>query len=174
MLHTLKQKTKVDETVFSDRKRRIYAFLKSCPVGVISTVNSQNNPHGTVIYFDINKEFTITFLTRTRTKKHDNILHNNAVMLTVFDAATQTTAQITGVATEIQDGYDVNGIAGNIFARSLRLNKVGLMPINKLDAGPYVAFVIQPEQIRMAVYSRPDPGDYDKIFESIESFDLHN
>ena len=173
MLRTLTKKLHKDPSVLSDRKQRIYDFLKSTPVGVLSTVSPDSNPHGVVIYFDIDKQFRVVFLTQSHTRKHDNLIHNNHVMLTVFDTETQAVAQITGRAYEIQDSYDVNGIAGRVFARSRKINKVGLMPINKLEVGPYVAFEIDPVQIRMAVYARPDPGDYEKIFESIESFDLH-
>jgi hypothetical protein len=44
--------------------------------------------------------------------------------------------------------------------------------IEKLEAGKYVAFVIQPVQVRMAVYARPDPGEYTELFETVEGSEL--
>lgn len=158
---------------FSDRQERIHGFLKSCPVGVLSTVAVDGNPHGAVIYFTIDEDFVVSFVTKVQTRKYDNLAHNNQVTLTVFDQQTQTTAQIIGKAVEIKDGYDINVIAGAILAASMKTSDGGLPPISKLSAGEFVGFKIKPDQISMAVFGRPDPGDYSELFETIESFELN-
>ena len=94
-------------------------------------------------------------------------------MLTIFDPRTQTTVQVTGIAEEIIDSYEVNNIAGSITGISLKTSEGGLLPITKLEEGEFTAFQVKPVQIRMAVYGRPDPGSYEDLFESIESFDLY-
>jgi len=157
---------------YSDRKQRFYDFLKEKPVGVLSTVTPNGDPHGVVIYFDIGKDFVVSFLTRAQTRKHDNIKHNNHVMLTVFEPQTQAVVQLTGEAIQVADNYEVNGIAGAILSASLRTSDAGLPPVSKLEAGPFVAYRIIPKQARMAVYARPDSGEYTNIFESLESFEL--
>jgi len=86
---------------------------------------------------------------------------------------TQTIAQISGDAVEIRDSYEINVVAGAILGASLKTSEAGVPPITKLEAGRYVAFKLAPVQIRMAVYARPDPGDYSDLFESIESFELN-
>lgn len=167
---TKQKQQKTDD--FSDRKQRFYKFLKEYPVGVLSTVTSDGDPHGVVIYFDIDKDFNITFITRAETRKHDNIKHNNHVMLTVFEPETQATVQITGIAEQIKDSYIVNAIAGTILGISLKTSEYGMPPVAKLEAGPYIGYQIVLKQARMAVYARPDPGKHDELFESIESFEL--
>jgi len=162
-----------NEEPFSDRKQRIYDFLKTHPVGVLSTVSPDGNPHGVVIYYTIDKEFMVSFLTKAGTRKYDNLIRNDHVMLTVFEPQTQTTSQITGKATEIIDNYEVNEVARAILAASMKTSDAGIPPISKLEAGSYVGIKIVPVQIRMAVYARPDPGTYSEMFESIESFTLH-
>jgi len=157
---------------FSNRKQRMYDFLRANPVGVLSTVDPNGEPHGVVIYFTINREFDVFFLTRNETKKYDNLKRNDHLMLTVFEPHNQTTVQIIGKAIEMTGSSEINGIAGGIFGISAKNNDAGLPPIAKLRAGSFVAFKIAPVQVRMAVYSRPDAGDYTDIFESIESFDL--
>jgi uncharacterized pyridoxamine 5'-phosphate oxidase family protein len=173
MLNTFKHQTPTPvASEYSDRKQRIHDFLSQTAVGVLSTVNPDGEPHGVVIYFNINTDFGITFLTRAGTRKYDNLKHHNHLMLTVFDLRTQTTAQITGRAIEITDNYEVNQVAAGMLATSLKISEPGLPPITKLEAGDYVAFTIHPVQIRMAVYARPDPGEYTELFESIESFEF--
>ncbi|MEO8105141.1 MAG: pyridoxamine 5'-phosphate oxidase family protein [Candidatus Saccharibacteria bacterium] len=158
--------------VFSDRKRRMYAFLRNNPTAVLSSVDAIGDPHGTVIYFAIDKDFTISFLTKKQTKKYDNLQYNNRIMLTVFEPHTQTIAQVVGMATEIKSSYEVIAIASTVLAASLKTNPSGTPPLAKLEAGPYVAFKVDLVQVRMAIYSRPDSGDYRELFESIESFEL--
>lgn len=156
----------------SDRNQRIYDFLTDNPVGVLCTVTPDSVPHGSVIYFLTDDDFNITFLTKAETRKHDNLMHNNKIMLTIFEPHSQAVAQVTGVAEEIEGSYDVNEVAGGILAASLKSSGPGMPPIVKLMAGPYTAFRITPKLIRMAIYSRPDPGEYEDLFESIESFEL--
>ncbi len=168
---TAKPSSKTDQA-FSNRKRRMYTFLRDNPTAVLSSVDADGNPHGTVIYYAIDKDFTISFLTRTQTKKYDNLQHNNRIMLTVFEPATQTIAQVTGTAAEIKDSYEVIAIASTVLAASLKSSAGDTPPLAKLEAGPYVAFKVKLVQVRMAIYSQPDSGGYTELFESIESFEL--
>lgn len=159
---------------FSDREQRIYDFLLSCPIGVLSTVTPDKEPHGAVIYFSVDKDFIVSFLTKSETRKYDNIMHHGHITLTVYEPQTQTTAQIVGKAEEITDAADVNAVAGAILKASMKTSEEGPPPISKLSAGEFVGFRINPDQIKMAVYSRPDPGDYSELFETIESFELRD
>ncbi len=161
------------DSSFSDRQERIYNFLKSSPIGVLSTVTADGQPHGAVIYFTIDPDFTISFITKNETRKYQNLSHQNQVTLTVFEPTSQTTAEITGEAVEVKDSYDINSIAGAILAASLKTSEGGIPPISKLSAGDFVGFRVKPTQIKMAVFGRPDPGDYSELFETIESFELN-
>lgn len=157
---------------FSDRKRRIFRFLRANPVGVLSTVTPDGNPHGVVIYFHTTPEFAVSFLTKTGTRKYDNIIHDDHVMLTVFEAETQAVAQITGRAEELHDSTEIHALSTAILTISAG-SEAGTPPITKLLGDRFTAFTIRPLQIRMAVYDRPDSGGYDTLFESIESFEMN-
>lgn len=171
MLDTLSNKTSNQNTKkFSDRKQRIFDFLFTTSIGVLSTADPDGDPHGAVIYYTINRDFEVAFLTKLETKKYDNLVHNSHVMLTVFEPLTQTTVQVTGVAKEVKNGSAMNGIAARVLGTSLKTSKAGLTPLSKLEAGSFVAFTIEPVQVRMAVYARPKPGEYNELFETIESF----
>ena len=161
------------DTTLSDKQQRIYEFLFETPIGVLSSTDPDGDPHGAVIYYTINRHFEVEFLTKSETKKYDNLIHNNHVMLTVFEPLTQTTVQVTGVAKEVKSGVVMNEIAARVLGTSLKTSEEGLHPLSKLDAGAYVAFKIEPVQVRMAVYARPEPGGYSELFETVESF-RHN
>lgn len=159
-------------TRFSERQKRIHTFLRAHHTAVLSTVTPDNDPHGTVIYYTVDDDFTFYILTKTGTRKYDNMVHNDHVMLTIFDADSQAVAQVVGLAAECGDSHAVDEVAGMLFDPARRAGSDGLPPIVKLQAGPFTAFQIHPVQIRMANYGQPDSGDYNSMFESIESFDL--
>ncbi|MDB5185286.1 MAG: hypothetical protein JWN38_1094 [Candidatus Saccharibacteria bacterium] len=159
-------------TTYSDTETRIYEFLDSTPVGVLSSVTPDNDPYGAAIYFGIDKKFIVSVLTKSDTRKYDNLTHNRHVMLTVFDAITQTTVQLTGEAKEITDSSKINEIAQMNMKASMKTSDGGIPAISKIEAGAFVAFEIKPVLVRMAVYERPDAGGYDDLFESITKFEL--
>lgn len=159
---------------YSDTEKRMYDFLISSPIAVLSSVGPNNDPHGVVVYFGINKKFVASILTKSDTKKYDNLTHNQKVMLTVYEASTQTTVQLTGRAVEVADPAKINEIAQMNMKASMKTSEGGIPAILKLDAGRTVAFEIQPVLVRMAVYGRPDFGDDNELFESVSSFELNN
>ena len=159
---------------FSTRQRRIYDFLTAHHTGVLSTVTSEHRPHGTVIYYGVDGQFVTYFLTKSQTKKHENITFSPCVMLTIYDLRTHSVAQISGVAEEVSSELELNGIAEDIWSLSESAAEGDSMPIAKLDAGTYTAYKIKPVQIRLATYARSKKGGYKDLFESIESFDLES
>jgi uncharacterized pyridoxamine 5'-phosphate oxidase family protein len=163
---------KKDRSGLGQRQQRIYDFLRGNHAGVLATVDPNGEPHATVVYHTVDEQFVVSFLTRTCTKKYDNVVRNNHVILVVFEPASQTVAQVIGKAVEVTDAYEINGVAEAVFEASLGTNEENTPPVAKLHAGDYAAFRILPDQIRMAVYASPDAGDRDNIFESIESFEL--
>jgi uncharacterized protein YhbP (UPF0306 family) len=152
-----------------DRQRRIHAFLCEHPVGVLSSVDPNGNPHGAVVYFTIDEHFVIRILTKKGTRKHDNLLHYNHVMLTVFDVSTQTTAQATGLAFERLDPATVAALTQHVQSLA-RQHGGSTLPIEQLQAGELTTFLVEPVQIRMAVYAPPNIGNHNQLFDTIETF----
>lgn len=155
-----------------ERRDRIFSFLRENQVGILATVDPNNDPHAVAIYYFVEPDFTITFMTKTGTKKHDNIAHNNHVMLLVYEPSTQATAQIKGKAKRIKDITKTNKIFADILQAAWDTSEDGVPPITRLSAGDYVAYNIKPHEVRMAVYARPEIGSYDDLFETLESDEL--
>lgn len=170
-LHLLPKEVK--DRAFPEREQRIYDFMTANPIGVLSTVGPDGDPHGVVVYYDIGPDFCVLFLTRRGSKKYDNLIHDPRVMLTVYETKTQTTVQVVGTASEITDSSEINGVADRILALSLRAGGSGVLPVAKLDSGEYTGFRIRPVQVRLAVYAWQGRESRDPLFESIESFDLY-
>lgn len=158
----------------TERQRRIYDFLRTNRTGVLASVDANGEPHGVVIYYTIDKNFKVSFLTRAGTKKYDNIRRHNHVVLVVYDAQAQTSAQILGKAIEVRDSTTVNTVAEAVFLGGITTGENVILPVAKLEAGEYVAYSIIPDQIRLAVYAQPNVTEPGNVFESIESFELHD
>lgn len=170
----MKYKTVKNQPSLGKRRRRIYEFLDTNRIGVLASTSPDNEPHGSVIYHSTTQDFDVSFLTKKGTQKYRNLKIHNHVVLVVFDPHNQSVVQVYGSAKEITDSYEINRLAAAIFVTSLKNSDVGIPPIAKLDAGEYIAFVIKPDQIRMASYSNLESSNYDEIFESIESFELNS
>ena len=143
----------------------IHDFLKSQAVGVLTTVSPRNKPHGVVVYFSIDEKFGMYFMTKADTEKNKNIKHNNQVMLVVYEASSQTTVQVTGHAVNISDLPEGHKVFADTLKSAQQTSDSAIPPISKLDAGRYYAYKIVPEQIRMAVFARPDPGSYEQLYQ---------
>jgi hypothetical protein len=163
-----------DSAMFSDRQRRIHRFLSENRIGVVSTITPDNEPHGSVVYFSIDDNFNISFITKSGTRKADNLTHNDRIHMTVYEPMTQAVAQVRGRAHEITDNYALNQVAAQTLGAALDTSESGTPPLTKLEDGGYRCFTIRPSQITFAVYARPDSGSFEDLFESIESFDLYD
>lgn len=151
----------------SEKREHILNFLKNHKIGVLATVDPNGDPNAAAIYFTVDDSLNISFLTKTGTKKHDNLVRHAHAMLVIYEASSQTTVQIKGIASEITGNKETQQIFADILKVSMGTSEGGVPPISKLRAGEYVAYRIDPKEIRMAVYIRPDLGDYDTMFEII-------
>jgi general stress protein 26 len=166
-MHSSQNNQQKNDLLDSETNRDILDFLQNNPVGVLATVGSDNSPHAATMYFSIDLNFISTFTTKRETTKSNNIRHNNSVMLVVFDAATQTTVQITGSAVPIENSNEHENAIHEMLKNSAKTSEAGVPPIAKLTAGELVTYKIMPKQIKMAVYMRPDTGGYEQ-FEIID------
>jgi general stress protein 26 len=154
-------------TVHHHKQKEAHDFLKNHKLGVLATVDPDGDPDAAAIYFTVDNSLNASFLTKSQTKKADNLQHNNHAVLIVYDATTQTTVQLTGIVSKITDAAEVNAVFAQVVYASIDANGNSLPPIAKLEAGDYVAYQLKPSQVRMAVFSRPATGNYSELFKTI-------
>ena len=133
----------------------VYDFIKHHSVGTLATVDEQNKPYGSVIYYAVDDHFIFRFTTKTGTKKHHNLQKNPNAMLVVYDAASQTVAQIGGQAISIDNSLETRQIFLSMLEASLSTSDSGVPPISKLMAGYYVGYEMRPETITFTPYGKP-------------------
>jgi len=148
-------------------ERGAHDFLKKHKVGVLATVSPDSDPYAAAIYYSVDSDLNISFLTKTGTKKADNLKHNSHAMLVVYAAETQTTVQVAGTVTEITDPVAMNRIVSQIVYASIDASKTDIPPILKLDEGDYITYQLTPTEVRMASFSHAKSGSYETIFKTI-------
>jgi hypothetical protein len=161
-------RNKPDPEIFASLQSRAYAFLEKHPAGVLSTVDPNGDPHAAVIYYAVDSSLVVTFLTKRKTKKSDNLAHNSHAMLVVFDEALQTTAQVTGVVVEIVNSVEVQQVFRDTLRTSLHSGRSAIPPIVKLHAGEFVAYRLKPVKVRLSAYAHPDIRGPGKMFETLD------
>lgn len=152
----------------SERNQMIYDFLHMHPVGVLASADPNGDPHGAVIYASVAENFDITFTTKRDTKKHENLQFNPRVMIVIFEEHSQTTVRITGVAEQVKDEKEATKIFRSTLKAAIETSESGVPPVSKIYAGPYIAYRVQPSEIRMAVFIRPERGELEEMYEIIE------
>lgn len=152
----------------SDKREHILEFLKNHNIGVLATVDPNGEPNAATIYFTVDDDLNVSFITKTGTKKHDNLIRQNHAMLVVYEASSQTTVEIVGIASAITGVSEVQDIFADILKISKSTSGNDVPPISKLNAGKYVGYQLESKEIRMASFVRAKSGDYSTIFETLD------
>jgi nitroimidazol reductase NimA-like FMN-containing flavoprotein (pyridoxamine 5'-phosphate oxidase superfamily) len=145
-------------------KEKVYTFLESHAVGVLSTVSADNKPHASPIYFVADNDLNFFFLTKSDTKKSQDIEKNNNVALTIVNPSLPLTIQVAGAVEETNNPEMYAKIAETNAAE-----KGGLHwppPIHKLQhSGDLIMYKLTPNWLRVADFS--DSEDMTKTTKEI-------
>jgi uncharacterized pyridoxamine 5'-phosphate oxidase family protein len=133
---------------------KAYSFLKANPHGVLSTADAGGKPWGSVIYFAVDEDLTLHFMTKVKTLKAKNLAHNASVSLCVYDESLQKTLQLSGAVsqTPVKELPDV--VMRKLSTIKPKSAVTWTPPVVKLDAGDYAVFSIKPDYIQFADYGK--------------------
>lgn len=150
----------------SESADSIHNFLATRHTGVLATVNESGDPHGATVYFSVDDDLCLTFVTKTKTQKYKNIEKHNRVFFVCTDEEMQTTVQVDGHAERITDVTEYQKALDAVNRYAAREGNAGFPPIEKLFAGDHVALKIIPKTIRMAVYLRNAESN-EELYETV-------
>ena len=157
---------KIESTSSSESADFIASFLNTHASGVLGTSTIDGEPHGAVVYFSLQADFGLTFATKVETQKYKDILENDQVSFVVYDEQAQTAVQVMGHVSTITDPKVSLEVIDHMYITSPKLSLPNLPPADRLVAGRYVAFRLDPMVIKMAIYSRSDE-ERDDIYETM-------
>ncbi len=148
-------------------KAKLYTFLSKHNIGVLSTATKDGQPHAATIYFIIDPDLNVYFITKEKTAKSRNLAENPQAALAVFEAQTQTTAQISGDVIEVKSVSRLDEVFRKILAITAKTSESTIPPVSKLQSGGYRCFSLQPKVVRLAEYLKPEHHELDGLFETV-------
>lgn len=157
---------KIESMTSPESEDLVRNFLNGRYSGVLATADGAGIPHGAVVYYSLQKDFSLLFGTKHETQKYKNIEENKQVAVVVYDEVEQTTVQITGRVEVVEDHAIRQKVINNMFTSSVERSLTVLPPAEKIWGGEYIALRIVPMAIKMAVFARPD-SEGDDIFETL-------
>ena len=151
----------------SEESIEITNFLSTHHIGVLATADLSGVPHAATIYFTANKDLDIYFITKQETIKNHNLAANPQAALAVFEASTQSTVQIVGMVTKVENEAAIHEIYRQIMETSAKTSESSVPPVSRLAAGGYVGYRLTPTTIRLAVYTRPEHNRGEQLFDIV-------
>ncbi len=129
-------------------------YLKNHDMAVISTVDRTGNVFGAVVYYTVDQNNNIYILTKSRSSKDRNIYAHSQVALTVYEAGTEETVQLQGMA-ETETNQKIRQSVFDLMIKPRQYNKVKeLPPVTKLHDGSFTIIRITPTTINYTDYSK--------------------
>lgn len=138
----------------SQNHAHVYDFMKHHHMGVLSTVAEDSKPWGAAIFYVVDEEFNVFFVTRQETFKYKNLDNNPYAALTIADEENQTTVQLSGKISRVpaEDYMDI------IFTRLVAIRPKGDMywapPVEKVSRGDYMALRLTPDKLHYANFKK--------------------
>lgn len=149
----------LQSTSSPDAEKLISTFLADNYSGVIATADSAANPHGAVVYYLPDPDYSLYFVTKEETQKYKNIEQNKQVAFVIYNEETQTSLQIFGQVVIVDDMERKTEAIKNMTNTSLSRSNTLLPPAYKLDAGEYAVVQLVPQVMKMAIYARSDADE---------------
>lgn len=144
------------EQLDDEQRAQLLGFLREHPAGVLATVDGSGDPQASALYYGVAEDLSVSFTSKRDTQKSRDIASRPRVMLVVFDAASQTIAQIGGLAEEVTDAQQAADIYQSTLDGARRTGPDNVPPIAKLPAGQYVAYMVRPDIVTFNAYGWGD------------------
>lgn len=150
-------------------QEQILTFLKNekQKLGVVSTISAVNTPQSALIYYAFDQDLNIYFITRTQSRKFENIKKNPHVAFVVGTENPPQTLQIEGTASILERPDDLAFLFTDLVRMAVERHFVP--PITQMTSSGDVLFMkITPNWVRLGNFEIRRKGE---LFEEIGATD---
>ena len=133
----------------------LVSYLNDLNIGVLSTVMPNGIPYSAVVYFVVDHSLNFYFLSKSDTKKAENLESNNRASFTTVDLTSMITIQTNGTVEKVTDPEQHTYMIKSIGAANARKNNPQWPPpISKLHStGDNIVYKYKPSWLRVGDYS---------------------
>ena len=152
-----------------NKRETLVAYLNDLNIGVLSTIMSDGSPYSAVVYFVADHNLNFYFLSKSDTKKAENLQKNNNASFTTLDLTSMITIQSTGTVEKVTDPEQHTYMIKSIGEANARKNNPQWPPpISKLQStGDNIVYKYTPNWLRVGDYSHNIPSDNTQKKESV-------
>jgi uncharacterized protein YhbP (UPF0306 family) len=131
----------------------IAGFLKRNHIAVLATADkTSGTPHAAVVFYATDSQMNLFIIKKDGTAKSKNLGSNPQAAMAIYEADTQTTAQINALVSRVEDPRMMKKALGIMAKYSKQTANTEETPISKLEAGNYVLYKFWPQSIRLGEY----------------------
>ena len=147
-----------------------HTFLCTHRAATLATMNADKKPDAATVYYIVDKDLTIYFMTRIESRKFHNLENHPAVSMVITDEHTMETIQLTGHAERIENSITESEALTKLWRADYK-NPNWPGPAVKLFESGHSAQLavvkVAPQEMTYAVFQRQDKGKYTSFFEKV-------
>jgi uncharacterized pyridoxamine 5'-phosphate oxidase family protein len=132
----------------------INEFIKSHSKAVIATVDVSGQPSTSSIFYVMDKNNELHFITKSQTKKFENLKINSKSAITITDKDKPIAVNAVGLVVEITDQAMRDEIMQEVFKLSYS-ELHDFAPIIKLHKGSFAVLKFIPKEAKMTDFTKP-------------------
>lgn len=153
---------------------KIFEALKNINtnIGVISTISKDNMPESATIFYVLEETLELYFITRSKTRKYQNIKSNPNVAFVISTINPPKTIQMSGIASEVD--YEDGDIKRFEELAKKASEEFTMPPISQMvESGGMVFMKIRPTWIRFGNFEakNEDNSNFIEIIKNQEKTD---
>jgi len=150
MLYSLIRRPKIFK-LFGDN---INEFIKAHSRAVIATVDVNGQPSTSIIFYVMDKNDELHFITKSQTKKFENLKLNNKAGVTITDTEKPIAVNAEGTVIEVVEQQLRDALMQEIFKLSYS-ELHDYAPIIKLHKGSFSVLKFVPKTAKMTDFTKP-------------------
>jgi general stress protein 26 len=147
-----------------------HKFLNAHRAATLATVNPKKQPDAASVFYIVDEELTIYFMTRVESRKFHNIEKQTIVSMVITDEDTMETIQLTGAAERVENLEEENEALTKLWTADYRNPNWPGPAVKLFESGhsTQIAVVkVVPREMTYAVFKKRDKGKYGSFFEEV-------
>ena len=147
-----------------------HKYLSAHRTATLATVNAKKKPDAASVFYIVDNDLTIYFMTRIESRKFHNLENQTIVSMVITDEETMETIQLTGAAERIENLEEEGRALTKLWTADYRNPNWPGPAVKLFESGHSVQLAVVkvvPQEMTYAVFERQNKGKYGSFFEKI-------
>lgn len=147
-----------------------HKFLSTHRTATLATVNVKRIPDAATVFYIVDKDMTIYFMTRIESRKFHNLSKHTIVSMVITDEETMETVQLNGVAERIENLEEESEALMKLWTADYKNHNWPGPAVKLFESGHSVQLAVikvVPQEMTYAVFKKQANGKYGSFFEKV-------